>query len=138
MAVRVDREVFDPVAVTSAAGGGVTFVDDGSRTPPWQPRPYTTKEEYIVSEAMRLMSIPADEIRMIRPSFTLNSDPFPPVFGYDTTPLTIEEVLQTDRWTPKVRSWVSGGPSTPRRMDMQEDNWSGTLRGFSASPNPAG
>ena len=85
---------------------------------------------------MRLMQVPAEAIRMVRPPFI--SIPFPPTFGYDTTPLTIEQVLQTDRWAPKVRSWVSGGPSAPRRVDSVEDNWSGTLRGFSASPNMAG
>jgi hypothetical protein len=138
MAVRVDRDVFDPLAVGTPASG-VRFVDDGTRSPPWQPRPYTTKEEYIVSQAMRLMAVPADEIRAIRPSFTIGQELFPEQFGYDTTPLTIEEVLQTDRWAPKIRSWVSGGPSTPRRLDIQtEDAWSGTLRGFSASPNMAG
>lgn len=136
MAIRVDREVFDPTAVGSAAGGGVGFYDDGERQNPWQPRPFTTRTEYIVSEAMRLMAVPADEIRMIRPPFI--SEPFPPQLGYDTTPLTIEQVLQTDRWAPKVRSWVSGGPSAPRRTDVTEDMWSGTLRGFSSSPNRAG
>lgn len=135
MAIRVDREVFDPTAVGSTAGGG-RFYDDGERTPPWQPRPFTTKTEYIVSEAMRLMAVPADEIRAIRPPFI--SELFPPTDGYDTTPLTVEQVLETDRWAPKVRSWVSGGPSAPRRVDLIEDMWSGTLRGFSASPNRAG
>jgi len=134
MAIRVDREIFDPVGAGSTAGG-IQFTDDGSRQPPWQPRPFTTKTEYIVSEAMRLMAVPADVIRQIRPPL---GDPFPPIFGYDTTPLTIEQVLQTDRWAPKQRSWVSGGPSAPRRTDVQEDNWSGTLRDASSSPNMAG
>jgi hypothetical protein len=135
MAIRVDREAFDPLAVGSTASG-VRFYDDGTRQDPWQPRPFTTKTEYIVSEAMRLMAVPAEEIRAIRPPFI--SIPFPPTEGYDTTPLTVEQVLQTDRWAPKVRSWVSGGPSAPRRTDVMEDMWSGTLRGFSSSPNRAG
>lgn len=135
MVVRVDRSAFDPLAV-GAQPGGINVYDDGTRNDPWQPRPFTTKSEYIVSEAMRLMSIPAEEIRMTRPPFI--SELFPPMFGYDDTPLTIEMVLATDRWAPKVRSWVSGGPSAPRRVDSIEDNWSGTLRGFSASPNMAG
>lgn len=111
-------------------------MEDGTRLPPWQPRPFTTKTEYIVSEGMRLMGIPADAIREIRPPMI--SEPFPPMFGYDTTPLTIDQVLQTDRWTPKARSWVSGGPSAPRQADQIEDMWSSTLRGFSSSPNMAG
>ena len=135
MAIRVDREVFDPVGAGSTAGGS-HFYDDGERMLPWQPRPFTTRTEYITSEAMRLMGIPAEEIRQIRPPFI--SIPFPEEFGYDQVPLTIGQVLDTDRWAPKVRSWVSGGPSAPRRTDMMEDMWSGTLRGFSSSPNRAG
>lgn len=116
--------------------GGTRFVDDGSRTPPWVPRPFTTKNEYIASEALRLMEVPADVLRQVRPPMLV--DPFPPIYGYDTTPLTIEQVLQTDRWAPKQRSWVSGGPSAPRRVDLQEDNWSGTARNVVSSPNIAG
>ena len=65
MAVRVDREVFDPASGHSP--GGAQVYEDGTRQDPWQPRPFTTKSEYIVSEALRLMQIPADEIRMMRP-----------------------------------------------------------------------
>ena len=135
MAVRVDREIFDPVGAGSTAGG-LQIEDDGSSSPPWQPRPFTTKTEYIVSEAMRLMQVPADVIRQTRPPFI--SVPFPEQFGYDQTPLTIEDVLNTDRWAPTIRSWVSGTPRAPRKVDQQEDQWSGTLRGFNASPNMAG
>jgi hypothetical protein len=85
---------------------------------------------------MRLMAVPADVIRQTRPPMI--NELFPPTFGYDTSPLTIEEVLDVDRWAPKVRSWVSGGPSAPRRVDQVEDMWSGTLRGFNSSPNMAG
>jgi hypothetical protein len=134
--VRVDREIFDPVGVGSTAGSVGTVGEDGSRMNPWQPRPFTTKNEYLVSEAMRLMSVPADVIRQTRPPFIVQ--PFPQQFGYDSTPLTIEQVLQTDRWAPQIRSWVSGTPRMARRVDQVEDQWSGTLRNFSSSPNPAG
>ena len=135
MAIRVDREIFDAVGAGSTAGGA-RLTDDGQPPVPWQPRPFTTKTEYIVSEGMRLMGVPAEAIRQVRPPMMII--PFPEQFGYDTTPLTIDQVLETDRWAPKVRSWVSGGPSAPRRVDQVEDQWSGTLRGFSASPNMAG
>ena len=135
MAVIVAREVFDPVGAGSTAGGG-EILENAPQINPWQPRPFTTKTEYIVSESMRLMQVPAEEIRMIRPPFI--SEPFPEQFGYDDTPLTIEEVLQTDRWNPTIRSWVSGTPRVVRRVDQVEDQWSGTLRGFSASPNQGG
>ena len=135
MAVRVDREVFDPGA-SGTQPGGVQVEDDGTRMNPWQPRPFTTKAEYAVSEAMRLMAVPADVIRQTRPM--VPQQLFPPTEGYDHTPLTIEEVLQTDRWSPEIRSWVSGVTRKPRRVDTIEDMWSGTLRGFNASPNLAG
>jgi hypothetical protein len=82
------------------------------------------------------MSVPAEIIRQQRPPFIVN--PFPEMFGYDQTPLTIQEVLQTDRWSPQIRSWISGTPRQARRVDTNEDMWSGTLRGFNASPNIAG
>ena len=134
MAVRVDREVFDPASGHSP--GGAQVYEDGTRQDPWQPRPFTTKSEYIVSEALRLMQIPADEIRMMRP--VVPQQLFPEQYGYDNTALTIDDVLDTDRWSPQIRSWVSGTPRQPRRVDAMEDMWSGTLRGFNASPNMAG
>ena len=134
MAVRVDREVFDPASGHSP--GGAQIYDDGTRQDPWQPRPFTTKNEYIVSEALRLMQIPADVIRQMRP--VVPQQMFPPQYGYNDTPLTIEDVLDTDRWSPQIRSWMSGTPRQPSRVDAMEDMWSGTLRGFNASPNMAG
>jgi hypothetical protein len=135
MAVRVDREIFDPASGHSP--GGVEVYDDGTRQDPWQPRPFTTKNEYIASEAMRLMSVPADVIRQIRPMQPQQL--FPPLEGYGPQiALTIEEVLETDRWSPQIRSWFSGTVRKPRRVDQIEDQWSGTLRGFLSSPNPAG
>jgi len=134
MAIRVDREVFDPASGHSP--GGVQIYDDGTRQNPWQPRPFTTKTEYQVSEALRLMSVPADVIRQTRP--VVPQQLFPAVEGYDHTALTIDDVLDTNRWEPQFRSWVSGVARKPRRVDQIEDQWSGTLRGFNASPNMAG
>jgi hypothetical protein len=137
MVVRVDREIFDPVGVGSTSGSVGTVYDDGTRPNPWQPRPFTTKAEYAVTEAMRLMAVPADVIRQMRPPVPIEL--FPPQFGYgEAIPLTIDDVLQTDRWTPTIRSWVSGTPRTPRHVDTDIDNWSGTLRNFQSSPNMAG
>lgn len=135
MAVRVDREIFDAVGAGSTAGGS-QIDEDGIRQDPWQPRPFTTKNEYAVTEAMRLMAVPADVIRQQRPPVPIEL--FPQQFGYDDTPLTIEQVLETDRWAPTIRSWVSGTPRVVRKVDQVEDQWSGTLRGFNASPNIAG
>jgi hypothetical protein len=135
MAVRVSRELFDPLAL-GASGGGVPFVEDGEPPVPWQPRPFDSKEEYVVSEAMRLMQVSADVIRQTRPPVPQML--FPPIYGYDTTPLTIDQVLDVNRWAPQYRSYSSGISRAPRRTDFTEDMWSGTLRNFSSSPNVAG
>jgi len=137
MVVRVDREIFDPVGVGSTSGGVGTVYEDGTRPNPWEPRPFTTKTEYIVSEAMRLMSVPAEVIRQARPPVPIEL--FPPQLGYGpNVQLTISDVLQTDRWAPTIRSWTSGTPRTPRHVDTDIDMWSGTLRNFQSSPNMAG
>lgn len=117
--------------------GGLRSYEDGTRQPPWQPRPFMSKTEYIVSNAMRLMAVPADVIRQQLPP-QAPGGLFPEQFGYDPTELTIDDVLDTDRWKPQIRSWISGTVRKPRRTDFQEDMWSGTLRGFNASPNIAG
>ena len=96
-----------------------------------------SKTEFIVSNAMRLMSVPADVIRQQVPP-PAPGGLFPEQFGYDHTPLTIDDVLDTDRWSPQIRSWMSGTVRKPRRVDNVEDMWSGTLRGFNATPNIAG
>ena len=136
MVVRVDREIFDAAGAGSTSGG-LRFYEDGTRQAPWQPRPFMSKTEFIVTEAMRLMAVPADVIRQqIPPQPPLGL--FPPTMGYSDIPLTIEDVLDTNRWSPQLRSWTSGTVRYPRRVDNVEDMWSGTLRGFNASPNIAG
>lgn len=136
MVVRVDREMFDPVAVGTTSGAGLVVYDDGTRPPPWIDRPGQSKEQYIVSEAMRLMSVPREQIRMIRPPVpqVLN----PPIYGYDTTPLGILEVLSSDRWTPTRRSWISGTVAKPRHSDVDDQMWSGTSRSINSSLSPGG
>jgi hypothetical protein len=129
--------MYDPVGVGSQGGSVGTVYDDGTRSDPWQPRPFTTRNEYAISEALRLMAIPAEVIRQTVPP--VPSVPFPPQLGYGPCiELTIQDVLDTDRWAPQIRSWMSGNPRYPRRVDEIEDMWNGTLRGFNASPNMAG
>lgn len=137
MVMRVDRAMYDPMGIGSTSGSAGQVYDDGTRSDPWQPRPFQTRNESVISEQLRLMSIPADVLRQtVRPGI---QELFPPQMGYGPSiPLTIQQVLQTDRWTPQIRSWVSGTPRHPRRVDSTEDMWSGTLRGFNASPNMAG
>lgn len=133
MVVRVERALFDPTGI-GATGSGVPVFDDGTRNPATVERPSKGREEYVVSEAMRQMLVPAAQIRKTRPPVPIA----PPKgdFVYDHRPVTIEEVLDTDRWAPKRRSWVSPNVRPIRRADMQEDQWSGTLRNVSSTTNP--
>lgn len=133
MAVRVDRVVFDPA---SGHGSGVQLYETPEQPEPWQPRPFTTKTEYAISAALQMMAVPAEVIRQQVSPVPLML--MPPVVGYAHSELTIDDVLDTDRWQPRVRSWMSGLQRQPRQVDAVEDMWSGTLRGFNASPNPAG
>lgn len=119
--------MLDPVAAASTAGG-VPVYNDGTTMAPWLNRPGQSKEQYIVSEALRLMVVPADQIRQIRP---VTEHPDMPTQGYIREPLTIEEVLDTDRWAPQRRSWISGTPARPRKSDVQQDMWAGTARNTS-------
>jgi hypothetical protein len=135
--IRVDPEgytqLLDAVGLGSTAGGASVW-DDGTRTSAWIPRPNQGPMESVVSNALRLMAVPASEIRKIRPPLVI--PPPPDQFAYNKTPLTIEEVLETDRWTPQIRSWVSGNVRMARRADLQEEMWSGTERNVSMSVNP--
>jgi hypothetical protein len=129
--------MYDPTGIGTPAGSVGEVHDDGTRDDPWQPRPFATRNEYVISEQLRLMSVPAEVLRQtVRPGI---KELFPPTMGYGPREeLTIQEVLQTDRWAPQIRSWTSGTPRIPRRVDTEEDMWSGTLRGFNASPNMMG
>jgi hypothetical protein len=97
-----------------------------------------SQTEYIVTNSMRLMSIPAEEIRANVMAPPPAGGLFPEEFGYDTTPLTIDEVLDTERWSPQRRSWVGGVVRKPRLVDYQEDMWSGTTRNAMPSSSPMG
>lgn len=134
MAIRVDREIFDAIGVGSESSG-LRVYEDGTRQAPWEAPPFASSTERAVSDALRLMAIPADVIRQQLPPQSLGG-PFPPMFGYNRVPLTIDDVLDTDRWSPRRRSWTSGVAETPRRLDTGDDMWSGTLRGYNpASPD---
>jgi hypothetical protein len=134
VAIRVDREVFDAIGAGSTSGG-LRVYEDGTRNAPWQPAPFASSTETIVSNTLRLMAVPADAIRQITPPPPAGGL-FPPQFGYDTTPLTIEDVLNTDRWAPKRRSFVAPTSTGPLRLERDaESMWEGSFRGVNTS-NP--
>jgi hypothetical protein len=130
---REDWQALDPVGVASSAGGPPVY-HDGTTMPPWMARPGQSKEAYIVSESLRLMVVPVDQIRKIRPPVPYGI--FPPTEGYDTQPLTINDILDVNRWAPQRRSWISGTPTKIRRSDVQQEMFSGTARNISSTSNP--
>jgi hypothetical protein len=136
MAIRVDRDGFgnDPVAVGVRSSGAQVW-DDGTRPAPWIDRPWKDKKEVAASETLQLMSMPADQIRAIRPPvpYVLFPDQ---ELGFVNEPLTIEDVLDTGRWSPQIRSWLSPTIKPPTRADFQAEAWSGTERGGMTSVNP--
>jgi hypothetical protein len=90
-------------------------------------KPNQLRQEYLTTQALRIATIPRDEIRdFTRPVVPQNF--LPPKFGYDQEPLTIGEVLRTDRWQPTFRSWVSGAPVMLTRYQLTDDSFTGTSR----------
>lgn len=79
-------------------------------------RPFQQRQEYGVDEILQLAQEPAASISArVRPPVPLAL--FPPTRGYDDTPLTISDVLNTDAFAPQFRSWTTGSPSIPRRNE---------------------
>ena len=75
------------------------------------PRPFQDNNEYAVDEVLSGALIPVDVIRSKAPQ--VPQQLFPPRYGYDRMPLTITDVLATDRWAPTYRSWTSGPRIVP-------------------------
>lgn len=138
MAIRVDKDGFgqtiDPGGVGQRSSGAQIY-DDGKRNDPWVPGPWAGRNELAVSDTLRLMSIPSADIAAIRPPvpYVLFPDQ---ELGFVPEALTIFDVLDVDRWSPRQRSWLSPTIRPSTRADYQEEAWSGTLRGASSSVNP--
>ena len=85
---------------------------------PWQySKPGQLRQEYAVDEALSKAAVPGEVLALL--PTPIRPELFPPRMGYDQNPPTIDDVVNIDRWTPVVRSWVSGGsrfreqPATP-------------------------
>jgi hypothetical protein len=130
-------EYLDSMSGASSAGSALVY-DDGERTvEPWEDRPGYGQNDLIASDALRWMGIPRERLAAQPPP--VPSGPlFPPKFGYDHQPLTIEDIFSQDgRWAPVRRSWMAPTVRTiPRSHD--EDMWSGTARNVSMASNPMG
>ncbi len=138
MAIRVDQhnfgQILDPGSVGQRSSGALVY-DDGARSEPWLDRPWKDKREIAASETLRLMAIPAEQIAQIRPPVPYALFPDQEL-GFVNQPLTIEDVLDTGRWSPQIRSWLSPTVMPRTRADFQDQAWSGTARGVSMSVNP--
>jgi hypothetical protein len=139
MAVRFLEEGYeylDPMSGASTAGAVITY-DDGqpSLLMPWEDRPGYSQADMIASDALRWMGTPREQIMMARPP--VPQQLFPPRFGYEHEPATIEDIFYGD-WTPRPRSWVSPLTTVPSRREAEEQMWSGTDRNMSTSVNPLG
>jgi hypothetical protein len=75
------------------------------------PAPFQLQGEYAVDDVINLAAVPGDVIAQRGPP--VPQQVFPPKYGYYRVPLTIYDVLATDRWAPTYRSWTSGPMITP-------------------------
>lgn len=137
MAIRVDREglgTYDTGAV-GVRSSGANLYDDGTRPDPWVERPWADKQEIAASQTLQLMAIPGEQLAQIRPPVPYVLFPEEQL-GFVNQPLTIDQVLDTDRWSPMRRSWLSPTIRPYTRADYQAETWSGTARGVSNTVNP--
>lgn len=79
--------------------------------PRYYSRPGQLNQEYSVDAVLQLATVPAEVIRAQQSQVPQML--FPPRYGYRQVPLTINDVLDTDRWAPRRRQWVSGARSMP-------------------------
>lgn len=137
--IRVDREGlnrFYQAEGIGSTGSGVPIVDDGVNAPPWEQKPWASLRENIASETLRLMEMTPEECQAIRPPTPQYL--FPPDVEYDRNPMTIMEVLDTDRWAPRQVSWVSPTLRPVTRQQYEDDRWQGSARNISVSSSPLG
>jgi hypothetical protein len=85
--------------------------ESGADLLPWQySKPGQLRMDYAVDAQLRQASVPGNDIlQEVRPP--VPQQLFPNKWGYWRRPLTIYDVLATDRWAPTIRSWVSGAPA---------------------------
>jgi hypothetical protein len=136
VAVVIDQQAYGQLVDAVASGtmsSGAMISEDGTRPPPWQDGPWAGRQEYLASESMKLAAVPRSEIEKIRPVVPQQLFPENGV-GYDTTPLTIDQVFDAGWWSPRPRSWISGST----RQYRQQADMEGTTRNSSGSVNPAG
>ena len=94
--------------------------------PRYYSRPGQLRQEYAVDHVLQMATVPAEVVLQQRPPAPQML--MPPKYGYRTTPLTIADVLATDRFAPRFRSWVSGAPGMPEPRSDPTTGYQGTQR----------
>lgn len=121
MSVRIyplGYEYMDPTGPSSTSGSGV-IMDDGMRTPPWVDRPDQQRGDLYLNQSLRRwMTTPREVIQAeIRPPLP----PVPPVFGYPTEQLTLDDVV-SQRYSPMSRRVAGQHMSGSSRNAMETAN----------------
>jgi hypothetical protein len=139
MAIRLDREWYAQVTAEMEAGNlqssasGARIYDDGSRSEPGQEPPWGGKSQALSSTALRYMSVPSDVIAAIRPPVPIALFP-PEDISYEHHPVTIEDVLDLDRWSSQPAGWVS--PNVRMTSRRGEETGVGSLRNVNSTISP--
>jgi hypothetical protein len=81
-------------------------------------RPWQTRTEYLVDQALEVRDIPADYLRQMRPA-AAPQNPFPERRGFAQQAWDVNSVLNIDRYTPTYRTWISGMPSMRSQLNDQ-------------------
>lgn len=89
----------------------VDRVAAGPLLPSRYSRPGQLNQEYFVDEVLLTANTPAEVILQRRPP--VPETLLPPRFGYLNVQPTINDVLFTDRFSPRVRSWQQGAVRMP-------------------------
>jgi hypothetical protein len=137
--IQIDRDSYGQLVDAVGAGNvssGATLIEDGYQPPPWVDSPWAGRNEYLASEALQLAAVPVEEIQAIRPPVPQML--FPPEQKLNREPMTISDCFDTAGWAPTVRAWMSGPVAMPRRRDLEDTAWSGSLRNVSGQVNPMG
>jgi hypothetical protein len=88
-------------------------------------KPWQSRQEMLIDMSLQSAISDPETIRAIRP--IVPQQLMPERLGFAKQELGIMDVLNTDRFAPTYRSWISGAPVMFRNGFM-EDNWSGSSR----------
>lgn len=87
-------------------------------------RPWQSRQEFLVDQALQAAISDPETIRQIRP--VVPQQLFTPREGFSKQVPNIMSVLTMHRYTPTYRSWLSGMPVM--QNDFEEGNFSGASR----------